>query len=203
MIAGVLLALAVPAQPRIDVEKFTARGRRLLDQLEYPDDNEEHILRSEARQVAVMALEDACEKVETPLQRFEHTLLPWVRLIIMPVFALANAGVAFGTSTAAATTSPISLGIVVGLVVGKPIGIFCTSWVAVRLRLASLPSQVGWRQILGVGAIGGIGFTMSIFIASLAFAGEPLLEIAKLGIFAGSLVAGGTGFLLLFKSGRA
>ena len=171
--------------------------------MEYPDDNEEHILRSEARQVAVMALEDACEKVETPLQRFEHTLLPWVRLIIMPVFALANAGVAFGTSTAAATTSPISLGIVVGLVVGKPIGIFCTSWVAVRLRLASLPSQVGWRQILGVGAIGGIGFTMSIFIASLAFAGEPLLEIAKLGIFAGSLVAGGTGFLLLFKSGRA
>ena len=202
-IAGVLLALAVPAQPRIDVEKFTARGRRLLDQMEYPDDNEEHILRSEARQVAVMALEDACEKVETPLQRFEHTLLPWVRLIIMPVFALANAGVAFGTSTAAATTSPISLGIVVGLVVGKPIGIFCASWVAVRLRLASLPSQVGWRQILGVGAIGGIGFTMSIFIASLAFAGEPLLEIAKLGIFAGSLVAGGTGFLLLFKSGRA
>ena len=102
-IAGVLLALAVPAQPRIDVEKFIARGRRLLDQMEYPDDGEEHILRSEARQVAVMALEDACEKVETPLQRFEHTLLPWVRLIIMPVFALANAGVALGTSTAAAT----------------------------------------------------------------------------------------------------
>ena len=101
-IAGVLAALAVPAQPRIDVEKFIARGRRLLDQMEYPDDGEEHILRSEARQVAVMALEDACEKVETPLQRFEHTLLPWVRLIIMPLFALANAGVALGTSTAAA-----------------------------------------------------------------------------------------------------
>ena len=202
-IAGVLVALAVPAQPRIDVEKFIARGRRLLDQMEYPDDGEEHILRSEARQVAVMALEDACEKVETPLQRFEHTLLPWVRLIIMPVFALANAGVALGTSTAAAPTSPISLGIVLGLVVGKPIGIFCASWLAVRLGLASLPAQVGWRQILGVGALGGIGFTMSIFIAGLAFAEQPLLEIAKLGIFAASLIAGGTGFLLLFKFGRA
>ena len=175
----------------------------LLDQMEYPDDGEEHILRSEARQVAVMALEDACEKVETPLQRFEHTLLPWVRLIIMPVFALANAGVALGTSTAAAATSPISLGIVLGLVVGKPIGIFCASWLAVRLGLASLPAQVGWRQILGVGALGGIGFTMSIFIAGLAFAEQPLLEVAKLGIFAGSLIAGGTGFLLLFKFGRA
>ena len=201
-IAGVLAALAVPAQPRIDVEKFIARGRRLLDQMEYPDDGEEHILRSEARQAAVMALEDTCEKVETPLQRFEHTLLPWVRLIIMPLFALANAGVALGTSTTAAT-SPVSLGIVLGLVVGKPIGIFGASWLAVRLGLASLPAQVGWRQILGVGVLGGIGFTMSIFIAGLAFAGQPLLEIAKLGIFAASLIAGGTGFLLLFKFGRA
>ena len=201
-IAGVLVALAVPARPRIDMEKFIARGRGLLDQMEYPDRGDEHILRSETRQAAVIALEDACEKVATPLQRCEHTLLPWVRLIIMPIFALANAGVALETSTAAAT-SPVSLGIVLGLVVGKPIGIFCASWLAVRLGLALLPAQVGWRQILGVGAIGGIGFTMSIFIASLAFAGQPLLEIAKLGIFAGSLVAGGTGFLLLFKFGRA
>ena len=198
-IAGVLAALAVPARPRIDVEKFISRGRRLLDQMEYPDDGQEHILRSESRQAAVMALEDACEKVETPLQRFEHTLLPWVRLIIMPLFALANAGVVLGISTAAAT-SPVSLGIVLGLVAGKPIGIFCASWFAVRLGLASLPAKVGWRQILGVGVLGGIGFTMSIFIAGLAFAGQPLLEIAKLGIFAASLVAGGTGFLLLFKS---
>ena len=202
-IAGILLALAVPAQPRIDVEKFIARGHRLLDQMESPDDGEEHILRSEARQVAVMALEDACEKVETPLQRFEHTLLPWVRLIIMPVFALANAGVAIGTSTMAASTSSISLGIVLGLVLGKPIGIFCASWLAVRLGLASLPAQVGWRQIFGVGALGGIGFTMSIFIAGLAFTEQPLLEVAKLGIFAGSLIAGSMGFLLLFKFGRA
>ena len=117
----------------------------------------------------------------------------------MPLFALANAGVVLGTSTAAAT-SPVSLGIVLGLVAGKPIGIFCASWFAVRLGLASLPAQVGWRQILGVGVLGGVGFTMSIFIAGLAFAGQPLLEIAKLGIFAASLVAGGTGFLLLFKS---
>ena len=119
----------------------------------------------------------------------------------MPVFALANAGVALGISTGAAT-SPVSLGIVFGLVVGKPIGIFCASWLAVRLGLASLPAKVDWQQIFGVGVIGGIGFTMSILIANLAFAGQPLLELAKLGIFAASLVAGGTGFLLLLKSGR-
>ena len=89
-----------------------------------------------------------------------------------------------------------------GLVVGKPAGIVCCSWLAVRLRLASLPDQVVWRQILGAGALGGIGFTMSIFIASLAFTEQPLLELAKLGIFVGSLVAGVTGFLFLLKSGR-
>jgi NhaA family Na+:H+ antiporter len=120
-IASVLAALAVPARPRIEVKKFIAHGRQLLDQMEYPDKGEEHILRSEARQVAVLALEDACEKVKTPLQRFEHTLLPWVRLMIMPLFAFANARVALGTSTALAATSTISLGIVFGLVVGKPI----------------------------------------------------------------------------------
>ena len=201
-IAGVLAALAMPAQPRIDVEKFTTRGRQLLDQMENPGDGKEHILRSEARQAAVLALEDACEKVETPLQRFEHMLLPWVRLIIMPVFALANAGVALGTGATAAT-SPISLGIVIGLVLGKPIGIFCASWLAVRLGLASLPAQVGWRQILAVGALGGIGFTVSIFIAGLAFAEQTQLAVAKLGILTGSLVAGGVGLLLLLKCGRA
>ena len=201
-IAGVLAAVAVPARPRIDVEKFTARGRQLLDQMEYPEKGEEHILRSEARQVALLALEDACEKVKTPLQRFEHTLLPWVRLIIMPLFAFANAGVPLGTNFASAATSPISLGIVLGLLVGKPVGIFCASWLAVRFKLASLPAQVSWRQILGAGALGGIGFTMSIFIAGLAFTEQPLLEVAKLGIFVGSLVAGGAGFLLLFKSAR-
>ena len=125
----VLVALVVPARPRIDVEKFISRGRQLLEQMEHPDEGEEHILQSEARQAAVLALEDACEKVETPLQRFEHALLPWVRLIIMPLFALANAGVALGVSAVAAT-SPISLGSVLGLVVGKPIGIFCASLVA-------------------------------------------------------------------------
>ena len=145
-IAGVLTAVAVPARPRIDVEKFTARGRQLLDQMEYPEKGEEHILRSEARQVALLALEDACEKVKTPLQRFEHTLLPWVRLIIMPLFAFANAGVPLGTNFASAATSPISLGIVLGLLVGKPVGIFCASWLAVRFKLASLPAQVSWRK---------------------------------------------------------
>jgi Na+:H+ antiporter, NhaA family len=201
-VAGVLAAFAVPARPRIEVAKFIARGRQLLNQMESPNKGKEHILKSEAAQVAVLALENACEKVQTPLQRFEHTLLPCVRLIIMPLFAFANAGVPLGTNLPSAATSPISLGIVLGLVVGKPIGISCASWLAVRVRLASLPAHVSWRQILGAGALGGIGFTMSIFIAGLAFTEQSLLEIAKVGIFVGSLLAGGAGFLLLFKSAR-
>jgi Na+/H+ antiporter 1 len=122
-----------------------------------------------------------------------------VRLIIIPIFALANAGVALGTGTAAAATSPIALGIVLGLVVGKLMGIFCMSWLAVRLGRAVLPTQVDWRQSSALEqSVGSASLYQSSF-AGLAFAGQPLLEIAKLGIFAGSLVAGGTSFLLLFK----
>lgn len=201
-IAGVLAAFAVPARPRIDMEKFITGGRQLLDRMENPHDGEGDILRSEAQQPAVMALEGACEKVETPLQRFEHTLLPWVRLIIMPLFAFANAGVPLVQQHCVSGNEPYLARHRAWSRGGQTRGDRLCSWLAVRLRLASLPDQVVWRQILGAGALGGIGFTMSIFIASLAFTEQPLLELAKLGIFVGSLVAGVTGFLFLLKSGR-
>jgi len=133
--------------------------------------------------------------------RFEHALVPWVKHVIMPIFALANAGIIFGGGGAfAALVSPIGVGVICGLALGKPIGIFGFSWLAIRLRLASLPGGVVWRQIVGVGVLAGIGFTMSLFIADLAFgssAGE--LETAKVGILGASVVAGISGMLILVK----
>jgi NhaA family Na+:H+ antiporter len=116
----------------------------------------------------------------------------------MPVFALANAGVAFEGNLLANLSQPITLGVVLGLLLGKPIGITLASWLAVRLRLASLPEGITWGHIHGAGWLGGIGFTMSLFVAGLAFNDEALLTMAKLGILTASVLAGliGSAFLL-------
>ena len=117
----------------------------------------------------------------------------------MPVFALANAGVALGAGVTDALINPIGLGIICGLGLGKPIGIVSFSWLVTRLRLASMPDTVRWRQILGVGAVAGIGFTMSLFVADLAFGPTPLLETAKVGILAASVASGFAGTIVLSK----
>ncbi len=131
--------------------------------------------------------------------QFEHALHPFVTFLIMPVFALANAGLKLTGNLGEALSQPIALGVILGLMLGKPIGITLASWSAVKLRLASLPSGVGWREIHGASWLGGIGFTMSLFIAGLAFQDPSLLRAAKLGIFAGSLLAGSVGSWLLTR----
>jgi NhaA family Na+:H+ antiporter len=117
----------------------------------------------------------------------------------MPIFALANAGVYLGGDAFRELGSPISLGIICGLVLGKPIGIAAFAWLAVQTRLAVLPTGVNWRQILGAGMLGGIGFTMSLFIASLAFASNTEIETSKIGILAASIVSALAGTLIVFK----
>ena len=131
--------------------------------------------------------------------RFEHTLLPWNKYIIMPVFALANAGVLLGTGAARALADPISVGVICGLVLGKPIGIVLFSWLATRSRIATMLEGISWRQIVGVGLLAGIGFTMSLFIANLAFGDTPALELAKVGILAASVVSGIAGAIVLLR----
>jgi NhaA family Na+:H+ antiporter len=158
-IAGVLLALMVPARKRIG--------------------------------------EDAADAAEPPLQRMEHALRGVVAFAIMPLFALANAGVPLGESAGEAAGSRVAWGIVLGLVLGKPLGILLASYAAVRAGAADLPANVGWRHVHGAGWLGGIGFTMSLFIASLAFGEGALLDIAKVGVIAASAIAGLTGYLLL------
>jgi NhaA family Na+:H+ antiporter len=147
-------------------------------------------------------LERACERVETPLQRLEHTLHPWVGFVIMPVFALANAGVTVGGELRPLLGDRVTLGVVLGLVVGKQVGIMLFSRLAVRSGVAELPQGVTWRQVFGLSWLAGIGFTMSLFIAGLAFGGTPLLAAAKVGIVAASLLAGVGGWLILRGSGQ-
>ena len=130
-------------------------------------------------------------------------LHPWVSFVIMPVFALANAGIVLGGGLVESATHPVTLGIVLGLVGGKLIGVVGFSWLVTTIGLAELPSGATWRQVTGVAALAGIGFTMSLFIASLAFGDSPLLDNAKVGILGASLLAGVLGVALLLTGPRA
>ncbi len=192
-IAGVVLAMTIPATARIDLEGFIARARRILDEMSGPDAADEL---PEEDTVSAHELEQLCERVESPLQRLEHMLQPWVAFFIMPIFALANAGVALGGSGLSALGSPVALGVALGLVAGKLLGVLGFSVLAVKTGLAQLPSGVTWRHIFGASWLCGIGFTMSLFIANLAF-DAALLDTAKIGILAASLVAGVVGFAVL------
>ncbi len=201
-IAGVLLAMTIPGSRRIDTHEFIERVRGLLDRFasktrDPGDPNPMHGMLNEDQKAAVQALEDASDAVQSPMQNFEHALHPWVTYGIMPLFALANAGVALFGNARAPSEAPVEMGILLGLVFGKPIGIAVFSWIAVKLGLAAKPRNATWRQFWGVGLLGGIGFTMSLFIAGLAFPRGDLLIQAKEGILLASFIAGVCGFILL------
>jgi NhaA family Na+:H+ antiporter len=196
-IAGVLLALTVPAISFINPGAFLKRSRYVLDRFEEAGEKGENVLANEERQAALHALNHAAYKLEPPLHELEHTLHPWVVFAIMPLFALANAGVQLGGGIADALTSPVTLGIVAGLVVGKQLGVTLFAWLVVRSGLSELPRGVGWRHVYGAGWLAGIGFTMSLFISDLAFSDASLVDAAKLGILMASLVAGVVGYSIL------
>ena len=145
-------------------------------------------------------------EAESPGERLQRSLHGWVAFAIMPVFALANAGVSLDAARLSGGGATVLIGVVVGLVVGKPVGIMVVSWLAVRAGLAVLPSGVRWSGVLVVGLVAGIGFTMALFIATLAFPPGPLIEVAKLGTLLASLVAGAIGLVVgrfLFPAARA
>ncbi|NNF59017.1 MAG: Na+/H+ antiporter NhaA [Rhodothermaceae bacterium] len=193
-VAGVLVALTIPARRRIDAPRFLAEARDLVGRFS-EGVKEGRAEPTSAQRDAVHALEHACERIETPLARLEHGLHGWVAFFIMPVFALANAGVALGGDVLAMLTDPVAIGIGLGLVLGKQVGVFGFAWAAVKTGLAKLPEGVTWAQVHGVSLLTGIGFTMSIFIANLAFVGVPeRLDSAKLGILVASLISGGLGW---------
>jgi NhaA family Na+:H+ antiporter len=201
-IAGVLLALTIPATSFINPGAFLERSRYVLDRFEKAGEKGENVLSNEERQAALHALNHAAYKLEPPLHELEHNLHPWVVFAIMPLFALANAGVPLGGGVVEALTSPVALGIVAGLVVGKQLGITLFAWLAVRSGFSELPEGIGWRHVYGVGWLAGIGFTMSLFISDLAFSEDSLIEDAKLGIECASLIAGVVGWTILRRASR-
>ena len=195
-IAGVVLALTIPVRTRINAEEFSSQARDLLTEFDKAETGDLLVITSKGQQEAIHALERASEGVQAPLLRLEHGLQPLVQYGIMPLFAFANAGVRLGGGEASPAV-PVTLGVLFGLALGKPLGIMLFSWLAVRLRLAALPAETSWRSLHGAAWLGGIGFTMSLFIAAQAFAGTPLLFPAKLGILLGSTLAGSVGAILL------
>ena len=197
-VAGVLTALAIPAHPKIRPQYFVTLIERLLVRFrDAPDDDDIHL--SETQKGVVMAVEQVARDVQPPSMRLEHGLHLPVALLVIPLFALANAGVHLSVEgLAAAFAQPVPLGIIAGLVLGKTVGIAGTAWLAVKLGLASLPGGARSIQLVGVGLLGGIGFTMSIFIAELAWPGQTeLLQQAKMGILLASVLAGVSGYAWL------
>lgn len=199
-VAGVLLAATIPARTRINAGDFLRRTRRLVDDFDRYGSDDEDVLLSEQRQGVLRGIEVACEQMQMPLQRLEHNLHPYVTYLIVPIFALANAGVAIPALGELA--SPACIGVILGLVVGKPLGIAGFSWIACRMKVASLPKGLTWGQIWGVGCLGGIGFTMALFIAGMAVK-DTMLDTLKLCILLGSAVAGVLGWIVLSRVSRS
>lgn len=196
-VAGVLVALTIPATRLIDEASFAERMQRLLDRFKARLDAGRTAPDAEQMD-ALHALEYTIHDADAPLFRMEHALHPWVAFFILPLFALGNAGVSFGAGLSFG--HPVTLGIILGLVLGKPIGVLAVSWLAVRTGIASLPEGVSWKQMAGVACLTGIGFTMSLFIATLAFGEGALLDAAKVGILVASLVSGVLGWVLLSRA---
>ena len=202
-VAGVLIGMTIPVRPRHSHEHFLAEAERLVADYRTHGTIPGPFLHEE-KLGTLLALEHACHDAMSPLQRMEHEMHHWVIFGVMPVFALANAGIDLDLSElATAAGHPVTLGIALGLLLGKPLGITLFAWLAVRLGLAELPAGTRWPQIVGLGLLGGIGFTMSLFITNLAYEEAPdLIAAAKVGIFAASLLAGILGYLLLRRLGQ-
>lgn len=202
-VAGVLIALTIPAKAKLEPLAFVQWGRKLLDTIETLEVPGAHVLESDDQQVVARSLQRSAQEIQAPLQRLNYALHPLTTFGIIPLFALANAGVTLPPENVFVLLwQPVSLGVVVGLVLGKQLGITLFAWLAVKLGWADLPEAVSWPQLYGVSWLGGIGFTMSLFISGLAFREPEPLAHAKLAILIASLVAGVVGFLFIYLVNR-
>ncbi len=199
-LAGVLLALTIPSGKKMGAYAFMAVGRDLIYKYMGSSEPSQKDLTHD-QEHAVHKLEQACKDVSSPMERMEHALAGWINFLIMPFFAFANAGVSFvGGDIIAAITSNVTLGIIAGLFLGKQLGVFAFSWAAVKMGVAAMPSNTTWKQFYGVSILSGIGFTMSLFIANLAFGEGAVLDNAKIGILIASFMAGLAGWMILASS---
>lgn len=203
-LAGVLGAFTVPARPKYDPQRFSVHVKDLMARFDASYRPGTSIMTNDALRAVVQTLENGVHRVETPLQRLEHVWHLPVAFLVIPVFALFNAGVPLEFDRLGeALTHPVTLGVGLGLVAGKVIGITGASWLALKAGIGQLPADTRFAQIAAVSLLGGIGFTMSIFIAQLGYAANAeLLLMAKMGILTASLLAGVGGFAWLYLLSR-
>ena len=193
-LAGVILALVMPALPPPNLRVLTAQAEAIM---QAESRAKERVMRHGPSEPALRALDSIHERIESPADKLLRTMEPWSSYVMLPVFALANAGVILSLAVFGTHTS-LMLALILGLVVGKPVGIVLASWLAVRFGLAEKPAEYSWRQLCGAGALGGIGFTMALFIAGEAFPNATDFAAAKIAIFIASIVAGVIGTAILW-----
>jgi NhaA family Na+:H+ antiporter len=198
-VAGVITAMFIPSTSKYDTDIFLDMVSRRLEKIQCLDGTCGQSVRVNRSHLnAVQEINLACKEVETPLQRLEHSLSSWVGYLVLPLFAISNAGVTLsGMDLKAAFTAPVTLGVGVGLVLGKPIGILLFTLAIAKILKTDLLPGTTWVHILGAGLLGGIGFTMSLFLSSLSFTEPAYLEYAKIGIMLGSFISGVAGYALL------
>ncbi len=202
-IAGVLLAFVIPSGSRIHMKNFLRWSDERVQLAETYHDEEAPLISQKKYLNTVSSLSNVSRQVVPPAVRLEHKLYPWVYFLILPLFALTNADVPFaGSNGAELLTSNVVLGVFFGLVLGKPVGIMALSWLCVKLKVAKLPENVTWKHMLGASILGGVGFTMAIFVANLAYTDPLLITQAKLAILLASLVAGILGFVVLLVQAK-
>lgn len=195
-LAGVITALSIPANSQCTIQSFIKQIGHLKEQFLHIHKTTQPIMANGEQQKILQSMVNTIYCMESPLQRMEHQLHTWVSFLIIPLFALANAGIPIHLASLPQTLShPVTLGIMAGLIGGKLIGIFCFSWLVIRLGWCQLPPGVTMTQIASVGLLAGIGFTMSLFITDLAFTDQAYRLNAKTGILMASLFAGITGYL--------
>lgn len=201
-IAGVMAAFTIPAKAKLSPMEFTIFARDKLDEIEACHVEEAHILSDPQQQLCALEIRDAAVHSAAPLQRLEFGMHPFTTFLVLPLFAFANAGVRVVESPMSELFGTAATGIALGLIVGKPVGIALFSWLAVRMGISALPQGVRWSHIVGAGLLGGIGFTMSIFVSSLAFTDSAALTEAKAAILVSSVIAGVLGYSVLRFLGR-
>ncbi|MCK4743729.1 MAG: Na+/H+ antiporter NhaA [Sulfuriflexus sp.] len=199
-LAGIFLAFTIPMRPKYDPARFLSRIHELIGKIQHAYKREPNIIKNDELRFRVRSLGEGVHLVQAPAQVMERKMHIPSAYFIIPIFALANAGIPIEwSSLSSVVTHPVSMGIAAGLVIGKLIGIAGFAWLAVKVGLTTLPHDLNFKHIIGVGLMGGIGFTMSIFIAELGFAHQAeALLMAKTGILIGSIFAGGAGFLWLY-----
>ncbi|MDF3027227.1 MAG: nhaA [Fluviicola sp.] len=198
-IAGVLVAFMIPARTKIDEKEFVDKAQNYVSEFEQAIPLKGDLTTEEQHEI-IQDIKSLCKDAETPLQKLENNLHPWVAFVIMPLFALANAGMVVNGNFFGSLMNPVSIGVIAGLILGKFIGVFSFTWLMVRFKVAELPEKANWTHVIGVSVLAGVGFTMSLFVTGLAFSDMEIIDQSKYGILTASVVCGVAGVFILKRS---